>query len=415
MAASTQETREAPSVAAPPARILVVDDNPGLAEAWSFVLEDAGYEVAIASTGAAALAAASRRPYNVAVLDLQLPDMSGLDVFTALREGDPDLEGIIITGYASPESTLEAVNLGVHGYLIKPVEPIMLCLTVERAVEFQHLRREREESRRQLEDAYLRERHIAETLQQAMLPPLHLDVPGIRAAYLYQAAMEEAQVGGDFYDVVVFPDGRVGVVLGDVSGKGLDAAVYTALTKYTLRSYAMEDPDPGRVLHRLNRAFYQQSGPETFATLFYVVLDLVPGRLTYASAGHEPGLLHRPHNGTTERLCSTGLAAGVLADADYQSVEVEFSDHDLLLLYTDGASEARCDYDFLGSDGLAGLLERHVQPELDIQDTLTGIVAGIVRFACQNIRDDMALLLLGRKPEELEAGAREPPLGERRG
>ncbi len=400
------DTRETPvwiQPDAPQPRILVVDDNVGLADLWRFTLEDTGYEVGTAASVGEALEAVSRDRYNAAVLDLQLPDGSGLDVLAALRARVPDAEGILITGHASPESTVNAVQQGIYGYLLKPVDAEILRMTVERAVERQQLRREREDQRRQLEIAYRRERHIAETLQQALLPPLHLDAPGIRAAYVYQAAMAEAEVGGDFYDVVVFPDGRVGVLLGDVSGKGLDAAVYTALTKYTLRGYALEDPDPGRVLKRLNRAFYLQSREETFATLFFAVLDLVPGRLTYASAGHEPGLLHRPHSGITEWLHSTGPAAGVLPDAEYGSMDIEFSDHDLLFLYTDGASDARRGKEWLGTEGLVELLGRSIQP--DVQDTLAGILDGILHFACQQVGDDMALLLLGRKPEELGATA----------
>ncbi|MBI3947648.1 MAG: SpoIIE family protein phosphatase [Armatimonadetes bacterium] len=567
-AAVVQKATAAPAGSNGRPEVLVVDDNLGLAEVWGFLLEDAGYAVTLAGSAGDALAAAAHTAFDAAVLDLQLPDLSGLELFAALRADIPDIEGVLITGHATTESAIEATNRGLFSYLVKPASPDQVRLLTARALErkriqsenrqmlshlsalqdvldaalesvgltdvmqrvlravvaatdadgarlllqepdgslavkaahpfedevalsirqsssegfagrifSQHrplqisdavrspivassylrtaglrsllgvpllvgdraigvlqigtrrdqsfsdrdvrlleaiaqrtvlaiekarLLEEREQHLRQVEQAYERERRIAETLQRSLLPDLRIHVSGLQIAYLYQAAMIEAEVGGDFYDMVELRDGLVGVIIGDVSGKGLDAAVYTALAKYTLRSYALEDPDPGRVLERLNRAFARQSGEETFATLFFGVVDLVPGRLVYASAGHEPGLLHHPDRGATERLPATGPIAGVLPDASYGTVEVAFTNHDVLLLYTDGASDARRDNEFLGPEGLQRLLESCLQP--DLQGALADIYDGILRFSRRRLRDDTALLLLRRRPEELTAG-----------
>jgi serine phosphatase RsbU (regulator of sigma subunit) len=267
------------------------------------------------------------------------------------------------------------------------------------AVEKANLLEEREEHLRELETAYRRERRIAEALQRSFLPEMLVSVPGLAVAHLYQAAMAEAEIGGDFYDVIELGNGLVGVVMGDVSGKGLDAAVFTALTKYTLRGYALEESEPSRVLQRLNRAFYYQSSEETFATLFFCIIDLASGHLSYASAGHEPALHFEPESGRIERLCSTGPASGVLPEADYQTVHQQFSDHDMLLLYTDGVSDARRDDEFLGIDGLEQIVARCVRP--DLQDSLACIYESILRFSRDGLRDDTALMLLRRRPEEL--------------
>ncbi len=382
-------------------KVLIADDNVDLAEMWSLALEDAGYDAAVAANAGDALAAVSRQAYNAAVLDLSLPDLSGLDLFTAMRADIPEVEGIMITGHASTGSAAEAVNRGLFAYLLKPVDPEALRLMVDRAVERQRLLLEREEQHRQLEIAFQRERRIAETLQRSLLPDLHVDLPGIDIACLYEAGMAEAEVGGDFYDVILIDHGLVGVVLGDIAGKGLGAAACTALAKYTLRGYALEDPDPGRVLMRLNRAFYKQSSDESFTTLFFAVIDVARGRLTYASAGHEPALLHRPFPGTTERLCPTGPAAGMLPEAEFASVDVEFGNHDALLLYTDGASDARRDDEWLGWEGLQRLLEANIHH--DPQAALAAIYRGILAFAPTGLRDDVALLLLRRQPKDLRA------------
>lgn len=404
-----------------------MDDNKGLAEILSFTLEDAGHSVRVAGSGAEALAAMSHDAFDVAVLDLQLPDLTGLELFTALRADTPGIEGILITGHASVESAIEAVNQGLYSYVPKPVSPDILRITVERAVErkrFQEERArlllEREEHLSELQEAYQRERRIAETLQRSFLPSLQVDIPGLQIAHLYQAALAEAEVGGDFYDVVELTAGQIGLVMGDVSGKGLDAAVYTALAKYTLRGYAIEDPNPGRVLQRLNHALSLQSGLETFATLFCGVLDLESGILCYASAGHEPALLFHPETGTVEELPPTGPAAGVIPDADYATVELGFADHESLLLYTDGASDARHDDEWLGTDGLARILSAHAHES--VPDALAGIYDSILHFSRHHLRDDTAMLLVrreqGREPAARSAGPNcncpTPPAGDER-
>ncbi len=556
---ATAAVEVAPPATTPPARpkVLVVDDNVGLAEIWSFVLEDAGCEVTIADSGGAALAAASRELFDLAVLDLQMPDLNGLEVFTALRADNPDVEGVIITGHASMESAMDAVNAGLYGYMVKPVAPDALRVTVERALERQRLaaenrrmlshlgalqevldtalqsvgladafqrmaqavvdamkvdqvtlllqepggdlvvagafpshdgkrtqtrirpgegfagrvfaenrplqlrdvqhatlaspylpqlgirsllgapvtsggrpigvlhvgtRRdrefsdhevnllvaitepvalavekarlleEREQHLRELEIAYRRQRHIAEALQRAFLPGVPVHTPGIDVAHRYKAALAEAEVGGDFYDILPLQDGTVALLMGDVSGKGLDAAVYTALTKYTVRSYALENPDPKHVMEALNRAFLRQAGPEIFATLFYGVLDPATHRLRYTNAGHEPALLYRVGGGRTEQLCSTGPLAGVIEDADYPTEAVQLEAGDLLLLYTDGATDAARGSEWLGTEGLQRILEQHLQP--DTQAMLEAIYASILEFARGSLRDDIALMLV---------------------
>ena len=130
-------------------KVLIADDNVDLAEMWSLALEDAGYDAAVAANAGDALAAVSRQAYNAAVLDLSLPDLSGLDLFTAMRADIPEVEGIMITGHASTGSAAEAVNRGLFAYLLKPVDPEALRLMVDRAVERQRLFLEREEQHRQ--------------------------------------------------------------------------------------------------------------------------------------------------------------------------------------------------------------------------------------------------------------------------
>src|SRR5205807_8336647 len=131
------------------------------------------------------------------------------------------------------------------------------------------------------------ERTVAHTLQESLLPPANPLIGGYDVKSYYAPASDVMQVGGDYYDFIDLGDGRCGVVLGDVCGKGVTAAVYTAMAKYMLRAYALEDPTPAAVLTRLNRALFSQMSEECmFITLVYGVLDTRPGQFSYVHGAH---------------------------------------------------------------------------------------------------------------------------------
>ncbi len=186
---------------------------------------------------------------------------------------------------------------------------------------------------------YETEREIAETLQQSVLPSSLPEVTGIELAACYLPGTSGLDVGGDWYDVIQLGESRVGVVVGDVMGKGVRAAAAMAQLRNGLRAYALEGFKPGSVLDRLNRLAESSDAP--FATVVYVVLDHATGVARYASAGHPPVLLCRA-DGSHELLESdSGLPLGVDAAASYRTGVVELKPGDLLLLYTDGLVESR--------------------------------------------------------------------------
>ncbi len=172
----------------------------------------------------------------------------------------------------------------------------------------------------------------------------------------YEAQSSEAKVGGDIYDLFPLGEQRWGVVIADVSGKGLAAARKTAMVKYALRSYAREHMAPAAVLTRLNDALFDEPDLTGFVTLVYGVLS-GDGAFTYASAGHETPLLRRAGGGGIEPLMPTGMVLGAVRDLEYAEQTVVLRPGDGLLLYTDGLSEARSPAgEFLDVEGLAGML-----------------------------------------------------------
>ena len=255
----------------------------------------------------------------------------------------------------------------------------------------------------ELHALYAREKRIAEELQNSLLPTVPDRVGTFQLAHVYQAALEESGIGGDFFDLFPLGGDRLGIVMADVSGKGLKAAVQTALLKYTLRAFALENPDaPAQTLARVNDVLCSpMSSHDGFVTLFYGVLDTRTGALSYANAGHEPPLCRRAGAEVAEELpLGDGLALGALPGAPYEQREATLAPGDLLLLYTDGLTEARtADGRFLGSEGLSRLLPL---ADLPAPEAVRSVYDQVAAFADDVRRDDVAMLALRHVPGGME-------------
>ncbi|MCX6377052.1 MAG: SpoIIE family protein phosphatase, partial [Armatimonadetes bacterium] len=238
--------------------------------------------------------------------------------------------------------------------------------------------------------SYQRESRIADVLQRTFLSTTTVVTERFEIAQVYEPAMNEALVGGDFYDVIEMPDQKIGLVIGDVSGKGLAAAVHTAMVKFSLRAYAAENHSPATVLQLIDRTLSSESGAETFVTMFFGVLDTNTGELVYASGGHEPPVY--ACNGTFLTLPPTGPAIGLGINHPFGEGRIVLEKGSTLLLYTDGISEARQGHTFLGIQGIGDELLA-----CELKDT--GSVArcvheAAVNFAGGELRDDAAILAI---------------------
>jgi len=185
--------------------------------------------------------------------------------------------------------------------------------------------------------AYERERRVATTFQEAALSASLPDIPGIAFDAIYQAAMLEATVGGDWYDAFRLPDGRLVLSVGDVAGKGLDAAVAMASVRQSIRTAALINPEPVAVLNAVDR-IVRAMGRAPFVTAFVGVLDPVCFELTFASAGHPPPLLRGPDR-TVRTLFAPDLPLGIRGHADGAGTTVDIEPGSVLLCYTDGLTE----------------------------------------------------------------------------
>ena len=248
------------------------------------------------------------------------------------------------------------------------------------------------EARDILQALYDREHRIADVLQRAMVPEVRIDIPGYGLAARYEPALEEAAVGGDFYDVFELSDGRVALVVGDVSGKGLKAAVHTAAAKYMLRAFAHENPDPAHVMNRLNAAMSDYAGEEAFVTVFYGVLEAGTHTLVYANGGHEQPLFYNQGIRWVLPLDVTGAAVGIFRESSYTVATLTLAPDDILLVYTDGITDARTGDQFLGAEGLTEVLMANA--DRDEQGIVDAVFEAASKASEGKLHDDAAVLVL---------------------
>jgi sigma-B regulation protein RsbU (phosphoserine phosphatase) len=208
--------------------------------------------------------------------------------------------------------------------------------------ELLHARRLADIERRTAEREGERLRHLVSALQRSLLPVVLQTPPGLETAAYYRMASTD-EVGGDFYDLFPLHDDRWAFFLGDVSGKGIEAAAVTALARYTLRAAAVYDPDPAAVLHNLNKVLYQEYRRDArYCTVVFGILTPQPEGFSavIASGGHPEPLLIRA-DGTASHHRTKGRLVGVFPDSAYTNTSMTVKPGDTLVLYTDGITEAR--------------------------------------------------------------------------
>jgi serine phosphatase RsbU (regulator of sigma subunit) len=242
-----------------------------------------------------------------------------------------------------------------------------------------------------------REMALAGEIQANFLPSTLPDVPGWQLTAMLKPAR---QTSGDFYDVIPLSDGRLGILIADVADKGMGAALFMALSRTLIRTYALEhDAKPAEVLAATNHRILADTHAGLFVTVFYGVLDTATGELVYANAGHNPAYLLSADGGDKvqlQELDRTGVPLGILDGAAWQQKTVHLAPDDVLLLYTDGITEAQnADAEFFEEERLQEIALANVgRPASEIQDAVVSQVGAFVEDAPQS--DDITLMVVVR-------------------
>jgi serine phosphatase RsbU (regulator of sigma subunit) len=241
---------------------------------------------------------------------------------------------------------------------------------------------------------YAQERGIAQTLQRSFLPELPHAISGFQIGRIYAPGSEVSAVGGDTYDLFTLPDGRIAALIADVSGQGTSAATLAVMAKYTVRAYALEDPEPSSVVRRVNNALVHQTGDSTFLTLCYALIDPSTRKVTMARAAHPPPILCRADKpGKCEALEEmSGLIAGFLPNQEFNTEEIVMETGDILVFYTDGVIEARRRKVMFEQERLMQAI--HESAGQSAQEIAGAIYAAVSDYTQGVLNDDIALLVL---------------------
>jgi phosphoserine phosphatase RsbU/P len=278
--------------------------------------------------------------------------------------------------------------------------PVVVRTAIFDATQRREYERELLRAKQRAEESEARATSLARTLQETLIPPTPPQIPGLDIAAHYRPAGDGTEVGGDFYDIFQVGAGDWAIVLGDVCGKGIDAAVITALVRYTVRAVSVEHPLPARALALVNEVL-RQHRTARFCTVAFVRLRQVGGHweCLISSAGHPLPML-RPASGPVRVVGRPGTLLGVVDAPLLHDVPVRLGPGDALLLYTDGIPEARNGDRFFGERRTAEVLGR---PAGSAAESAAGLLNDVLEFQGDVPRDDIALVVV-RVSGDLAAG-----------
>jgi sigma-B regulation protein RsbU (phosphoserine phosphatase) len=266
--------------------------------------------------------------------------------------------------------------------------PKLIRIAVFDATQRRSYERELMLAKQRSERSEARARALARTLQSTLIPPSPPHLPGLDVSAAYRPAGDGEEVGGDFYDIFQIRSGDWVVALGDVCGKGVDAAVVTALVRHTLRALTVQDDAPSDVLAALNDVLLRE-GTDRFCTVVLVRLRLgVDGWVATLSVGGHPLPLHVSESGVVRPVGEPGSLVGVLPRVQVHDTEVRLAAGDLLLMYTDGVTEGRRGPEWYGESRLIDAVRAH----RDDARPAEGILEDVLAFQAGTARDDIALV-----------------------
>ena len=377
-------------------RILIADDEPDLElllrQKFRREIRDGKYAFTFARNGVEALAKLREDPgIEVVLSDINMPEMDGLTLLGQIRElGNPVLKAVIVSAYGDMENIRTAMNRGAFDFLTKPIDFNDLELTIEKTLEQLATLKSALRARDELVSVQ-HELSLAHRIQLSMLPREFPSRPDVEVLAEMLPAKE---VGGDFYDFFFLEDGRLGLVVGDVSGKGVPAAIYMALSRTLLRTTARGGAPPDACLTEMNRILCADVPSGLFVTLFYGVLDPRTGELSYAVGGHPAPYLLRAGAGARELpSCEDpNPIVGILPAAAYVLRTERLQEGDALCVFSDGVTEAmEPGEDLFGDERFAALLSRDpVAPLAALVQRTVDEVRAFANGAPQS--DDLTLL-----------------------
>ena len=384
-------------------KILSVDDETDLelllTQYFRRKIRHGEYEFFFAHNGLEALKVLLEHPDIAIILsDINMPEMDGLTLLTKINEMRiPSLKCIMVSAYGDMDNIRHAMNKGAFDFATKPIDLDDLQVTIDKAVEQIEYIRGAQKEHAQLVDIQT-DLSVAREIQQAILPrTFDLKIPGAEQVDIHASMLAAKDVGGDFYDFFPIDEHRIGFTIADVSGKGVPAAIFMAVSRTLIKATGLQEPRTDECMRTANDILCGESVGSMFVTVFYGIYDLDTGLVTFTNAGHNPPYILRA-DGTVEVLKSTiNLVLGVMEGMPFSSETLQLNPGDALVMYTDGVTEAENpQHDQFGESRLeAALAELKGATSKQIVSTVNSKVKEFTDGAAQS--DDITQLVIRRK------------------
>ena len=383
-------------------KILSVDDEMDLelllTQYFRRKIRKGEYEFVFAHNGLEALTMMVKHPdIEIILSDINMPEMDGLTLLAKVNEmRNPALKVIMVSAYGDMGNIRQAMNNGAFDFATKPIDLDDLSVTIEKAIEQINYVLQMQKEHTQLE-SLKGDLAIASEIQQAILPRVFPPFPDIASKIDIAASMTPAKdVGGDFYDLFRIDDNRVGFVIADVSGKGIPAAIFMAVSRTLIRATGIRGGSPADCITYSNKLLAQDSVDCMFVTVFYGIVDVSTGAVTYCNAGHNPPYILTRKGEITPLPMSTDPMAGAIDGITYHEGTLQLESGDALVMFTDGVTEAmNTANEEFGEQRLEDTLEDVAMH--NCQQMVDAIKADVAAFAGEAEQsDDITVLALKR-------------------
>ncbi|MCX6305193.1 MAG: SpoIIE family protein phosphatase [Bacteroidetes bacterium] len=358
-------------------KIMVVDDEVDLEsliiQKFRRQIRDGLYDFVFAHNGLEALTKLIEYPeIGIILSDINMPEMDGLTLLMKLKElKNPGLKTVIVSAYGDMDNIRTAMNRGAFDFLTKPISfddlEITINKTMEEIIQVRHSMEEHDKLLFIQQDL-----QTAHEIQQAILPKTFPPFPARTDFDVYAAMVAAREVGGDFFDFFMIDNDRLGFVIGDVSGKGVPAAIFMAVSRTLIRATGLKAIPAAECMHYVNNLLCNESVSCMFVTVFYGILNTHTGELEYVNAGHNPPYL-LSQGGLKKLEMTGGTILGYLENYQYNSSKIMLEPGDRLFLYTDGVTEAFTKQEeAYGDKRLESFLQEH--PGHSIEELVKGLL-----------------------------------------
>lgn len=383
-------------------KILSVDDELDLelllTQYFRRKIRHGEYEFLFAHNGLEALQVLLKHPdIDIILSDINMPEMDGLTLLSKINEmRNPAQKCIMVSAYGDMDNIRHAMNNGAFDFATKPIDLDDLQKTIDKAIEqIQYIRNTQAEHKQlvSIQDDLT----VAREIQQSILPhSFHPSMPNAENIDIYATMLAAKDVGGDFYDFFPIDETHLGFVIADVSGKGVPAAIYMAVSRTMIKANAKRGMQPQECMSLVNDLLCEENLNSMFVTVLYGIYDIQTGEITYTNAGHDrPYLLHK--DGSVEEVNSDiNLALGVMGGLTFKQNSVRLEEGDVLVMFTDGVPEAEDqDHNQFGQERLKEtLLTQQGATSREIVEKITANVKDFVGEATQF--DDITQLVIKR-------------------